>query len=92
MRGVLYSTRVMDTQTDTCRRPLLRLLTLTLFVMGCATNVPPETPELAFASPNGPVIVAHRGGALEVPENPLAAVRVGSRNSTPVAGIEGALR
>ncbi len=46
-----------------------------LIVVGCATHLPSVGPEPPFASEGGPVIVAHRGGSLEAPENTLAAVK-----------------
>jgi glycerophosphoryl diester phosphodiesterase len=48
-----------------------------LLVASCASVTSPVGRDPAFAGGAGPVIVAHRGGALEAPENTLAAVRHG---------------
>ena len=49
-------------------------LTLSLLVVGCASHVPSGGLRPPFAAEARPVIVAHRGGSLEAPENTLAAV------------------
>ena len=52
---------------------LLALLAMTL--VACATVKMPTRPPLPFAAMAGPVIIAHRGGSLEAPENTLASMR-----------------
>lgn len=51
--------------------------TSSLMIVGCATQVGSTGPEPPFAHASGPVIVAHRGGSLEAPENTFAAVKHG---------------
>ena len=48
-------------------------------LIGCVAAVREVRPAPPFTAIVGPVIVAHRGGSLEVPENTLAAVRHGIR-------------
>jgi glycerophosphoryl diester phosphodiesterase len=52
-------------------------LGLSFLIVGCAMQQLPNRPPTPFRGVAGPVIVAHRGGSLEVPENTVAAVRHG---------------
>ncbi len=47
------------------------------FVFACAAQTSSLRPRPPFAAVVGPVIIAHRGGSLEAPENTLAAIRHG---------------
>ncbi|NIM64070.1 MAG: hypothetical protein GTO30_21205, partial [Acidobacteria bacterium] len=49
-------------------------IALSLLAVGCAGRAAAVRPAAPLPVP-GPVIVAHRGGSLEAPENTLAAVR-----------------
>jgi glycerophosphoryl diester phosphodiesterase len=53
------------------------LLASALLVVGCAVQRQAVRPAPPFAAVVGPVIVAHRGGALEAPENTVAAIEHG---------------
>src|SRR5688500_15952335 len=67
----------MVTQTQITVR---RLATMILAVVGsaaCAAS-PGGGPQPPFRAVLGPVIIAHRGGSLEAPENTLAAIRHGA--------------
>ncbi len=55
----------------------ISFLTLNLMVLGSAIHAPSVASKPPFAGVTGPVIVAHRGGSLEAPENTLAAVKHG---------------
>lgn len=46
-------------------------------VMSCAAATTQSRPATPFAAVAGPIIIAHRGGSLEAPENTLAAIRHG---------------
>jgi len=53
------------------------LALVSLLIVGCAMQRLPNRPPVPFRGVAGPVIVAHRGGALEAPENTVASVRHG---------------
>jgi glycerophosphoryl diester phosphodiesterase len=55
----------------------ISFLMLNLMVLGSAIHAPSVSPKPPFAGTSGPVIVAHRGGSLEAPENTVAAVKHG---------------
>ena len=50
---------------------------LSLFIFGCAAQRGSVRPAPPFAGVNGPLIIAHRGGSLEAPENTLESIRHG---------------
>jgi glycerophosphoryl diester phosphodiesterase len=52
-------------------------LIVSLVLIGCAAQVAGTRPPTPFAGVNGPLIIAHRGGSLEAPENTVASVRHG---------------
>ncbi len=52
-------------------------LLLSVLLVGCAAQVVGGRPPQPFAGVNGPLIIAHRGGSLEAPENTVASVRHG---------------
>lgn len=47
---------------------------LSLFIFGCAARSPGVRPAPPYAAVHGPLIIAHRGGSLEAPENTVAAI------------------
>jgi glycerophosphoryl diester phosphodiesterase len=46
-----------------------------LVVISCSNHTPSSTFELPFRYEHRPIIVAHRGGSLEAPENTIAAIK-----------------
>jgi glycerophosphoryl diester phosphodiesterase len=52
-------------------------LVLSLVLVGCAAQVSGTRPPAPFGGVAGPIIIAHRGGSLEAPENTLASMRHG---------------
>jgi glycerophosphoryl diester phosphodiesterase len=59
-------------------RHIVRASVLVATIVGCAGNVMGLRPKAPFAALGpGPLIIAHRGGSLEAPENTLASLKHG---------------
>ncbi len=56
---------------------LLLVLLLGPWLVSCAAQVAGQRPAPQFGGVAGPLVIAHRGGSLEAPENTLASVRHG---------------
>lgn len=51
------------------------LVALGFFAFGCAAQPTMMRPPMPFSSTFGPLVIAHRGGSLEAPENTLASMQ-----------------